>query len=72
MPGIIEPASPIFIDSNDNPIEMDDMPVGGVPDGEIVQGEAMDLLTEENKASGKKSKKGELDIDYMTEKQNRI
>ena len=48
MPGVIEPPPPIFLDVNGNLLSMD-APVIAAPEGEIVQGQAMDVTAENEK-----------------------
>ena len=54
----MEPPPPIFLDVNGLPIGMD-APQIGAPEGEIVQGEAMDLGEEKES----RSKKGDPEVD---------
>ena len=58
MPGIVEPPPPVFLDVNGNLLGMD-APVIAAPEGEIVQGEAMDLGEEKES----RAKKGDPDMD---------
>lgn len=48
----MEVAPPFFLDANGQPLDMS-APVSQVPDGEIVQGEAMDVTDEGNSDKGK-------------------
>ena len=53
MPGIVEPPPPIFIDHMGQIMNMD-APVIGAPDGEIVQGENMDVAADNEKVKAAK------------------
>lgn len=59
VPGVVEPPPPIFLDVNGNPLGMEN-PLIAQPEGEIVQGEAMDL-GEEKESRGKKGDPEEED-----------
>ena len=52
VPGVVEPPPPIFLDVNGNLLGMEN-PVNALPEGEVFQGEAMDL-EEEKEGKGKK------------------
>ena len=52
VPGVVEPPPPLFLDTNGNPLQMEN-PVIEAPQGEIVQGVAMDVGDD---AKGKKNK----------------
>ena len=58
VPGIVEPPPPIFLDTNGNLLSME-APVINAPEGEIIQGEAMDLGEEKES----RSKKGDPEVD---------
>lgn len=47
MPGKVDLPAPIFLDANGDMMQMEN-PVIGAPEGEIIQGTAMDIGEEKN------------------------
>ena len=68
MPGVVEPPPPIFLDVHGNPLGMD-APVIGAPEGEVVQGEAMDLGEEKESRSKKGDPEEEPEVEGAIAKQ---
>ena len=52
MPGVVEPAAPLFIDHNGELMDIEN-PAIDQPDGEVIQGEAMDVNEENAKKRAK-------------------
>lgn len=58
VPGVVEPPPPIFYDSMGQLMNME-APVVGVPDGEVVQGENMDVAADNEKVKAAKDQAAE-------------
>ena len=68
VPGVVEPPPPIFLDVHGNPLGMD-APVIGAPEGEVVQGEAMDLGEEKESRSKKGDPEEQPEVEGAIAKQ---